>query len=107
MDGDRPTYPSNRGHPPWLARRRAARARLGRAAARGKPAALRRARPPTATRGRPMTERQTERRDVLLLVSIDTEEDNMALTRVGVSVENVRELPRLAGFLMGLGVRAT
>ncbi len=54
-----------------------------------------------------MTERQTELRDVLLLVSIDTEEDNMALTRVGVSVENVRELPRLAGFLMGLGVRAT
>src|SRR5882762_1054118 len=42
-----------------------------------------------------------------LIVSIDTEEDNWQPRRDGVTVENIRELPRLDRLLRGLGVRAT
>ena len=35
-------------------------------------------------------------REVLLLVSIDTEEDNWNRARTGVTVENIRQLPRRA-----------
>jgi peptidoglycan/xylan/chitin deacetylase (PgdA/CDA1 family) len=44
---------------------------------------------------------------VILLVSIDTEEDNWTLARAGITVENIRELPRLDRFFERLGVRAT
>lgn len=44
---------------------------------------------------------------VLLCISIDTEEDNWVPTRSGVSVENVRELPRLQAHLRTLGARPT
>ncbi len=43
----------------------------------------------------------------LLIVSIDTEEDNWRPRRDGVTVENIRELPRLDGLFQRLGVRAT
>jgi len=42
-----------------------------------------------------------------VIVSVDTEEDNWFPVRSGLSVENVRELPRLAEFLARLGVRPT
>lgn len=42
-----------------------------------------------------------------LIVSIDTEEDNWQPRREGVTVENIRELPRFDRLLRGLGVRAT
>ncbi|OLB80775.1 MAG: hypothetical protein AUI15_41085 [Actinobacteria bacterium 13_2_20CM_2_66_6] len=45
--------------------------------------------------------------NVLLLVSVDTEDDNWHPRREGVTVENVRELPRLAALFRRLGVRAT
>lgn len=44
---------------------------------------------------------------VKLLVSIDTEEDNWVATRDDVSVRNVRALPELHAFLVGLGLRPT
>lgn len=44
---------------------------------------------------------------VVLVVSIDTEEDNWCPSRAGVTVENIRELERLQGVLDGLGARAT
>src|SRR3989475_6490786 len=44
---------------------------------------------------------------VLLIVSIDTEEDNWQPSRSGVTVENIGELGRLARFLDRLGVRPT
>jgi peptidoglycan/xylan/chitin deacetylase (PgdA/CDA1 family) len=44
---------------------------------------------------------------VVLIVSIDTEEDNWTPVRTGVTVENIRELPRLDRFFERLGVRAT
>jgi hypothetical protein len=45
--------------------------------------------------------------DVLLIMSIDTEEDNWE-PRVGeVTLDNIRELPRLQTFLRGLGARPT
>ena len=44
---------------------------------------------------------------VLLIVSIDTEEDNWCRTRSEVTVENIAELPRLDALLHRLGVRAT
>jgi glycosyltransferase involved in cell wall biosynthesis/peptidoglycan/xylan/chitin deacetylase (PgdA/CDA1 family) len=44
---------------------------------------------------------------VTLIVSIDTEEDNWQPTRTGITVENIRELPRLDRFFERLGVRAT
>jgi len=46
-------------------------------------------------------------REVLLVVSVDTEEDNWVPTRVGISVENVRELKHLSRCFDRLGVRAT
>ena len=45
--------------------------------------------------------------DVLLIVSIDTEEDNWYRSREQVTCENIRELPRQADFFSRLGVRAT
>ena len=45
--------------------------------------------------------------EVVLVVSVDTEEDNWAPTRVGISVENVRELKRLSRWFDRIGVRAT
>jgi hypothetical protein len=46
-------------------------------------------------------------RKVLLVVSVDTEEDNWRPTRHGVRTENIRELPRLAAFLGRFGARVT
>ena len=43
----------------------------------------------------------------LLIVSLDTEEDNWHRSRDGVTVENIRELPRQARFFERLGVRPT
>lgn len=45
--------------------------------------------------------------EVLLVVSVDTEEDNWVPTRAGISVENVRELTQLSRCFDRLGVRAT
>jgi hypothetical protein len=42
-----------------------------------------------------------------LLVSIDTEEDNWRPVREGITLENLRELPRLHRFLRDLGLRPT
>jgi hypothetical protein len=44
---------------------------------------------------------------VLLVASIDTEEDNWRPTRDGIRIENIRELPALQRFLVGLGLRPT
>ena len=44
---------------------------------------------------------------ILLIVSIDTEEDNWQPRRDGVTAENIRELPRLDALLRRLGVPAT
>src|SRR2546422_10892982 len=44
---------------------------------------------------------------VYVLVSIDTEEDNWRPARQGITVENIRELPRLSRFPEQLGVRPT
>src|SRR5260370_41381057 len=46
-------------------------------------------------------------REVLVIVSIDTEEDNWHRTRTGVTVENIAELRGLAAFFDRLGVRPT
>src|ERR1043166_473154 len=46
-------------------------------------------------------------RTIRLIVSIDTEEDNWQPRRDGVTIENIRELPRLDGLFQRLGVRAT
>ncbi len=43
----------------------------------------------------------------LLIVSIDTEEDDWRPRRDGATVENIRELPRLDALFQRLGVRAT
>lgn len=48
-----------------------------------------------------------ETRETLVVVSIDTEEDNWHRSRNGVAVENIFEIPRLGRFLDELGVRAT
>ena len=45
--------------------------------------------------------------EVLLVVSVDTEEDNWVPTRVGISVDNVRELKRLSRCFHRIGARAT
>src|SRR6267143_387660 len=47
------------------------------------------------------------RPEIRLVVSIDVEEDNWRPTRDGLSVENIRELPRLAAFFQRLRARAT
>lgn len=44
---------------------------------------------------------------ILLVVSLDTEEDNWHRSRDGVTVANIRELPRQARFFERLGVRPT
>ena len=44
---------------------------------------------------------------ILLVVSLDTEEDNWHRSRDGVTAENIRELPRQARFFERLGVRPT
>jgi glycosyltransferase involved in cell wall biosynthesis len=54
-----------------------------------------------AKRSRPVAE------PITLVVSVDTEEDNWAPTREGITVENIRELPRLDRLFERLGVRAT
>jgi hypothetical protein len=46
-------------------------------------------------------------RETVVIVSIDTEEDNWYRSRDGVSVSNIRQLARLAGFFDRLGVRPT
>jgi peptidoglycan/xylan/chitin deacetylase (PgdA/CDA1 family) len=46
-------------------------------------------------------------RQVTLFVSVDTEEDNWAPARDGVTVENIRNLPELDAFFRRTGVRAT
>ncbi|HEY6854079.1 MAG TPA: hypothetical protein VI139_07525 [Gemmatimonadales bacterium] len=46
-------------------------------------------------------------REVIVIVSIDTEEDNWHRTRSGVTVENIAELRKLAAFFDRLGVRPT
>ena len=46
-------------------------------------------------------------REVIVVVSIDTEEDNWHRTRSGVTVENIAELRGLAGFFDRLGIRPT
>lgn len=43
----------------------------------------------------------------LLIVSVDTEEDDWRPRRDGVTIENIRELPRLDALFQRLGVRAT
>jgi hypothetical protein len=44
---------------------------------------------------------------VLLIVSVDTEEDNWRPARDGITVENIRELRRLSGCLARCGLRTT
>src|SRR5881392_3452523 len=46
-------------------------------------------------------------RPILLIVSVDTEEDDWQPRRDGVTIENVRELPLLDALFQRLGVRAT
>ena len=46
-------------------------------------------------------------RETVVIVSIDTEEDNWYRSRDGVAVGNIRQLARLAGFFDRLGVRPT
>jgi len=46
-------------------------------------------------------------REILLIVSIDTEEDNWNPSRQNVTLENIRELGRLAAFFERVGVRPT
>src|SRR5207244_2594717 len=46
-------------------------------------------------------------RPILLIVSVDTEEDNWEPRRDGVTIENIRELPRLHALFQRLGMRAT
>lgn len=45
--------------------------------------------------------------DVLLVVSIDTEEDNWIPKRNRITIENIRELPKLASLFDRFGVRPT
>src|SRR6266480_63101 len=49
----------------------------------------------------------TQRTPLLLIVSLDTEEDNWNRSRKGVTVRNIRELRRLAQFFDRLAVRPT
>jgi len=46
-------------------------------------------------------------RETIVVVSIDTEEDNWNRSRSDVAVENILEIPRLGAFLGRLGVRPT
>ena len=49
----------------------------------------------------------TAPRDVLLIVSVDTEEDNWLPARARITVENIRQLRRLSRSLGRLGLRTT
>lgn len=62
---------------------------------------------PSAVRRTGATRPWVDGSDVLLVISIDTEEDNWIPSRTGVTVENIRELPRMHRFLRGFGVRPT
>ena len=53
------------------------------------------------------SDRAGSNREVLLVVSVDTEEDNWVPTRTGITVENIQELRRLASAFGRWGVRAT
>ena len=46
-------------------------------------------------------------RPILLIVSVDTEEDNWEPRRDAVTIENIREVPRFDALCQRLGVRAT
>ena len=46
-------------------------------------------------------------RETIVVVSIDTEEDNWNRSRSGVAVENILELRRMGSFLGSMGVRPT
>ena len=52
-------------------------------------------------------EHRGSRPTVNLSISIDTEEDNWSPAIQGVTVRNIRELPKLSELLTSLGVRAT
>jgi hypothetical protein len=54
-----------------------------------------------------MIDRAAPRSGVVLIVSIDTEEDNWDRSRHNVTLENIGALPRLAAFCDRLGVRPT
>jgi hypothetical protein len=45
--------------------------------------------------------------ETIVVLSVDTEEDNWEPAREGVAVENIRELPRLQAYCDGLGVPVT
>src|SRR2546426_6854679 len=47
------------------------------------------------------------RGDVLVVVSVDTEEDNWVPARTGITLDNIRARPRLSRFFGALDVRAT
>jgi len=55
----------------------------------------------------PMTKALERAEPLLVILSIDTEEDNWQPTRSGLSVENIRALPRLNAFLGEFGARPT
>ena len=46
-------------------------------------------------------------RETIVVVSLDTEEDNWTPARDGITVENIRELPRMQRFCERLGIRPT
>lgn len=48
-----------------------------------------------------------DQNETLLVISVDTEEDNWAPARTGVTVANARRLPHLHAFFEKLGVRST
>lgn len=62
-----------------------------------------------AAGGPPVTssDRASSGRDVLVIVSVDTEEDNWVASRSEITVENIKEVRRLQRFFDGLSVRAT
>src|ERR1041384_6352407 len=98
-----------------LARRRRIQVRLGAGAVhnRGARRIPRRVEWSLATAARcggvipPAGQRRERGVTTLLIVSLDTEEDNWHRSRDGVTVENIRELPRQARFFERLGVRPT
>jgi len=53
------------------------------------------------------SEAASSNREVLLVVSVDTEEDNWVPTRTAITLENIQELRRLASAFDRWGVRAT
>jgi hypothetical protein len=61
----------------------------------------------TANHGRTANNGHTASNSVLLIVSIDTEEDNWHRSRNDVTVDNIKEIRPLGAFLRRLGVRPT